>query len=127
MPSVESISAFPREEVLLSVRIRLMELHLSTLRPIFQSLSHSDSPRHSELPLPDVPSHSACSIIGRSSRLIHLRRAPRLTLSAHKSEPERVSRLLSQPSITLSTNCESPPKIFLNLLQATQIYLLTFV
>merc|ERR1719360_233583 len=108
MPLVESTSAFPREEVLSSVRTKLTELHLSTLRPIFQSLSHSDSPRLSELPLPDVPSHSACSIIGRSSRPIHLRRDPRLTPSALLSERERVLRRLFQPSITSSINCEDP-------------------
>merc|ERR1719230_1285898 len=77
MPSVESINAFHKEEESSLEKTQFRELHLSTSRPIFQSLSHSDSPKPSELPPLDVPSHNVCSIIGRSLELTHLRKDPK--------------------------------------------------
>lgn len=106
MPSVESINASPREEVLSKVRSPYKELHLSTSKLSSQSLSPSDSPRLLELLPPDVPSHSACSIIGSRWEEILLRMAPRLTFLPRLSEPERDSNQLSHPSITSLTSSE---------------------
>ena len=86
----------------------------STSRPTCPSLSPSDSPRLFVPPPPVVPSLSASSTIGRCSPPIPSRSEAKLRSSSSRSEPERVSALVSLLSITSSTSSE-------RFLKATQI------
>merc|ERR1711957_1098531 len=70
------------------------------------SPSPSDSPRLSVPPLPDVPSPSVSSTIGRNSREILLPKVPESWSSSRALERERDSRLRFPPSITSLINSE---------------------
>merc|ERR1712087_99906 len=107
-PLVVSTVASLNVVVLFNLKSQSPVPHLSCLRPSCQSLSPSVSPRLSVLLPQVVPSHNACSIIGRSSVAILSKPAPKVERLSKQPESARVSSPRSQASTTSSTSSEQP-------------------
>jgi hypothetical protein len=95
MKLLEEFTTFStREEENTLVKNKFLEHHSRTLKLIFQSLNHLDSLNISEQKLQEELFLNVSSIIGTSSRMIHLPLAQKLTKLLWLSEKERVSRML---------------------------------
>merc|ERR1712083_222592 len=79
---------------------------LVNMKAFLPVVSHSVSHRPLELLPLDVLSHSACLIIGKLLTVIHLKKTPRLASSSRLSEPEKVSKKVSQLLTTSLIRCE---------------------